>query len=282
MSQMENDRADPAAAVDAPVTMPDPVRPRNVIWTLFPILGVWVALLIAGYLISFESLTWAIILLLLIGFVVSTIMFRRRRDQISKHVVKALDYVTILTFVTGIVAVSDIDKQSMSERAERASAQIKTLEENAQNLLKPQLDAQCRGFKFAFAEDPRAALKEALHDPSKLKGYLSLSYMRQLTFCSIFSYAGGRELRSIPLEQVQKSCALAFWPFGFGLLPDGYGFRDTLTALQEYSFARSSIEQGSTLIGAYISRAVAFLLVAFAFSVRLTRTTLEVFEWHKK
>jgi len=282
MSQIENDRADPAAAAVAPATTPDPVRPRSVIWTLLPILGVWLALLIVGYAISFQSLTWAIILLLLIGFAVSTVMFYRQRDQISKHVVKALDYVTILTFVTGIVAVSDIDKQAMSERAERASTRIKTLEENAQNLLNPRLDAQCRGFKFAFAEDPRAALNEALYDPSKLKGYLSLSYIRKLTFCSIFSYASGRELRSIPLEQLQRSLSLAVWPFGFGLLPDGRGFSDTLTALQEYALARSNIEQVSTLIGAYISRTVAFLLVAFAFSVRLTRTTLEVFEWHKK
>ena len=52
-----------------------------------------------------------------------------------------------------------------------------------------------------------------------------------------------------------------------------------LGELDQYVHTRARIER-SNPTAASMSKSFAFLLVAFAFAVRLTRTTLEVSEWH--
>ena len=98
MSQIENDRADPAAAVVTPATTPDRLGARSVLWTLLPILGVWLALLIVGYAISFPRITsrtttkispW-------VALVAREVEFSPGAGREIYHSVMTFDYVVVL------------------------------------------------------------------------------------------------------------------------------------------------------------------------------------------
>lgn len=238
-------------------TAPAPAKLWKILAKVFV---AWVATLALCYVMSFESLGLAVIFLFLFGFPLPTYLFYRGRAVVSKRIVKALDYLTILTFLTGILAVTEIDTQKFKERADVAASRIGGIQRDLQERLNTQLEP-C----------DRIQIKPQL-DPNILTG----DFIRSFLFCYELSDLRGVELDQISERQVGKRNVLAHITFIFSR---DDATRKSLVALSDYSLARSQIVAANPFAFS-LSKTIAYLFVAFAFAVRLTRTTLEVFEWH--
>jgi hypothetical protein len=222
---------------------------------------VWVLTLVLAYGATSTSLGTAIFLVFLFGFPVPTFIFFAGRHVISKPVVKALDYLTILTFLTGIVAVAEIDIKTFKDRADIAASQIGGM----QQLLQQKLDAQtkaCDNLEIKPQYDPNVR---------------SRAFIRSFVYCYLLSDLRGVNLDQVSEEQLSRIIAIAHVA-NFFILPDDSAV-EILNGLSNYEQTRALIKPPNP-IGIFIPKTVAYLLVAFAFAVRLTRTTLEVFEWH--
>jgi hypothetical protein len=233
--------------------------------------GCWILVLLLGYAASFQSLGLGIAVTLILGFAASTCVFYRGRTVITKRIVKALDYLTLLIFVTGIVAAADIDIKSYKQRADTAATEIKAIEADLQRRLTAQLK-DCITYDIS---EPYRSMKiveyflfAAFNPADKPYVYCyMISDLRQVTI--------GRYPANVLRKTAAHMDALKF------LMPPDAQNLQTIELLTKYSDARLRYENNlEPPIGSLIPKVLAYLLVAFAFAVRLTRTTLEVFEWH--
>jgi hypothetical protein len=116
---------------------------------------------------------------------------------------------------------------------------------------------------------------KAQYNPNIFSG----QFLHSFVFCYLLSDLRGVDLNTVSEEKLANRAYYSSVLFGMHLMPQDDDTRKTVIALMDYDRTRSLIKPANPF-GAYISKSVAYLLVAFAFAVRLTRTTLEVFEWH--
>jgi hypothetical protein len=244
---------------------------------LLKLFGCWIVTFGIGYALSlFSSLLVATLVILVGVFVVSTIICYRNRSYLTKSNVKAMDCVTIFTFITGILAVTDIDTQTYRERAQHAASIINDIQQDLQKRLNSQLD-HCDDFKIDW--ETMGTPEKIKGEIDKIKSYFLPAFFRPYIFCRLLLELRGTDLGRVSLNRVDNRAGLAVQSFNFGLIPRNVSTLETVKRLQEYRDARRDIEQGNP-VAPFISKTFAYLLVAFAFAVRLTRTTLEVREWH--
>jgi hypothetical protein len=249
-----------AALLKTEPSKPPPSRWKKPL-VLMGVIVLWIFIVYTAYLSTRkESLTGAVILILLFCFPVSTWIFYIGREVISKHIVKALDYATLLTFVTGIVAIAEIDTATFQERARNAAAQIPSIRDNLHHTLNREL-ASCDKWQI------------------NVDNVFSGELWRPFLFCFVLGSWHHIDLDTLPPDQVARR-ALTLRVLS-GLLPSDQGHTEALADIQKYNNLLIEMRP-TTFIGTLIPKTFAFLLVAFAFAVRLTRTTLEVFEWHLK
>jgi hypothetical protein len=250
-------------AITVPADPTAPVAPPKLWKVLAGVFITWLVTLALCYLISPQSLTFAVVFLFLIGFPLPTYLFYRGRVVVSKRIVKALDYLTILTFLTGMLAITEIDAERFKERADRAASRIGGLQRVLQEKINARLEL-CGNFQIK---------------PQFDSNILSAEFIGSFLFCRAFSDLRGVELDQLSEQQFAQRSLIANFPFFF-LSREDAG-RGIVAAWSEYRTARNEVVAANPFAFS-VPKTIAYLLVAFAFAVRLTRTTLEVFEWHAR
>jgi hypothetical protein len=248
-------------------TTNNPVEPKPgdtppKLWMiLVGVFAAWLATLFIGYAASFETLSGGIFFIFLLGVPLPTFLFFQGRKVVSKRIVKALDYLTILTFATGLLAISEIDAKTLKDRAEQAAARIDRVQQDLQRELNSRLK-KCKDVQIK---------------PQDVPNIFSGDFLRSFLFCYELSDWQGIQLNQLSDAQVAKRTSLISFTLRYISRDD-----DTLQIyrpLADYDLARYEM-RAQNPFSFSLPKSVAYLLVALAFAVRLTRTTLEVFEWH--
>jgi hypothetical protein len=206
-------------------------------------------------------------LILLGAFGISTFFIYERRPVVTKSMVKSMDYVTIFTFVAALVPVAEIDTKSARERANLAASEIDGVQRDLQEKLKSHPYLQhCDDFKLPTKLDF-----------AKIKEWPA--FVRPYAFCLAFSGLVGVELSQVPKDSLDRR--VMFLPVVVLALPTDPASIQIFNTFAHYNFLRGSVA-GKNPIGIFIPQSLVYLLLGFAISVRLSRTTVEVFEWHRK
>ncbi len=106
-----------------------------------------------------------------------------------------------------------------------------------------------------------------------------LKKAQKQVFCYSFGILGGSKLPNIPSSTLYDVANRASgWQMALPADQPTVNvvdlFKKYETAREQYALHREMPEE------THLSKPIAYLLVAFAFAVRLTKTTLEIFEWH--
>jgi hypothetical protein len=235
----------------------------GVIWLI------WGLTLFLAYSVAPFSLFFSIAVIFAGACVISTLVLYALRHVVTKSMVKALDYVTVLTFATALVAVLEIDTKAFRERKELAESQINNSQQDVQERLNSDVHLKrCGDFQIKLSPDDLS--------PDKVKDWFSS--VRLLIFCRAFVGLVGVELSQVPKISLERR--MLFLTYGQYLVPRDSSTRELVRAFVRYNYLRTTIEQKNP-IGIFIPPTIAFLLVGFGAAVRLSRTTLEVFEWHR-
>jgi hypothetical protein len=232
----------------------------------------WSLVLLSAYYIAHEyNLKGAVLAIFIICFPISTCIFYIGREAITKHTVKALDYVTVLAFIPGILTISEIDTNVFQQKADLAATNIVAIQRDFQERLGKELD-NCSDYRVQLNYIPDVLL-------SMMQGrLLSSQLFNSIVFCLSLSDLRRVDLSRLSVEQVGRA---SFYSRMISpVMNYDNAKKQTIEALYNYALALRQIEPPKPL-GRFISKTVAYLLVAFAFAVRLTRTTLEVKEWHR-
>jgi len=236
----------------------------------------WIVMLAISYLLgTYARLEFGITEMLCVCFPLSTYLFYAGRHVVTKSLVKALDYFTIAAAAGTLVSVAELDTQIYKERVDVAMADAKTIAE----ALQPKLDQLLVPCDKGETSDETFYLS-FLYWKSRIFGSASdLDTARKRVFCYCFGEAKAAALPDL-LEPALHNMASRARSWSF-TLPDDPLSTDTIDLFQKYAQARGEYEAHKDIpMEAHIPKSLAYLLVAFAFAVRLTRTTVEVFEWH--
>ena len=240
----------------------------------------WLAMLVISYFLGLHTrLEFGIAEILGVCFPVSTYLFYAGRHVTTKSLVKALDYFTIAAIGGTLVSVADFDTQTYKERTHVAMVDAKTivatLQPKLNELLAPcnksEMNDNAAYFEFHLSfRYLRAQIFGSVDD---------LNAVHKRIFCYCFGRAKGSALGDLPEADISY-VALQARRWNLAMPPDPLT-AETVDLFRRYAKARTQYEvHKDKPLETYIPKPVAYLLAAFAFAVRLTRTTLEVFEWH--
>lgn len=242
----------------------------------------WCVTMFISFVLSINArVEYGIAEMLGVCFPISTCLLYIGRHVITKATVKGLDYVTIVAVAGTLLAVAEFDTQSSKEKADVVAADVQSVGQSLQQTMDNLLQS-CNKSDYAGNEIIDRNILSFLYFKELLFGSKSeLEKAKRKNVCSYFRDFIGARVSDIKTDVLYRLSYISSSPIGW---PDDT--HDALVLFQKYVALRGEQELYSqTTWEGYLLmssnwKVLSYLLAAFAFAVRLTRTTVEIFEWH--
>ena len=240
------------------------------------LVATWITLFFLYYYVcEYSRLEFGAVGLLSSGFLLSTYVLYAGRQVVTKSDIKALDYVTIVSFAAVLVSILDIDTQTYQIRSDTAKSQADALEP----VLQAQIDSLLSSCpRPDHPVSPGDAWSQYYDNwlPSFL--HITEHISPSDLLCNLWSSLRATKLKDLSEDTLYN--LQHFSDLSKTLVPQEANVQNAIDRLLEYSSIKTEIELHKGKPPNFIAKNVAYLLGAFAFAVRLARTTIEVFEWH--